>query len=333
MIPPGGLDCFGNGFLPASFQGSLFQRGEQPVADLKPTEGSVRLQQGKLDLLRKLDRAVTERMGHEDKLESAIGNYELAFRMQTAVPDLMDLSKETAATKKLYGVDDGPTDLYGRQCLIARRLVERGVRFIELLCPHVGHDRWDQHSGLKKGHEDNARATDQPVAALLKDLKSRGLLDSTLVVWAGEFGRTPMAQGSDGRDHNPFGFSVWLGRRRRQGRRHPRRHRRLRLSRRRQEAGDARPARHHAAPARHGPQEIDLPLGRARHAPDRRARRGHQGSAGVTGLGQATSKEHGGTFCFTPHPPASRPHGQAGEAGQPQQSPPETPPGSSGWAR
>jgi hypothetical protein len=210
MIPPGGLDCFGNGFLPASFQGSLFQRGEQPVADLKPTEASARLQQGKLNLLRKLDRGVAERMGHEDKLESAIGNYELAFRMQTAVPELMDISKETEATRRLYGVDDTATELYGRQCLIARRLVERGVRFVELLCPHVGHDRWDQHANLKKGHEDNARATDKPTAGLLKDLKARGLLNSTLVVWAGEFGRTPMAQGSDGRDHNPFGFSVWL---------------------------------------------------------------------------------------------------------------------------
>src|SRR5262249_33118750 len=140
----------------------------------------------------------------------AIGNYELAFRMQTAVPELMDLSKETTATKKLYGVDDGPTDLYGRQCLIARRLVERGVRFIELLCPNVAHDRWDQHSNLKHGHEGHARDTDEPIGGLLTDLKYRGLLDSTLVIWAGEFGRTPMAPGTDGRDHNPFGFSVWL---------------------------------------------------------------------------------------------------------------------------
>jgi uncharacterized protein (DUF1501 family) len=143
-------------------------------------------------------------------LESAIANYELAFRMQTAVPELYDLSKETAATKKLYGIDEAATDIYGRQCLIARRLVERGVRFVELLCPNVGHDRWDQHSSLKKGHEDNARATDKPIAGLLADLKGRGLLKETLVVWAGEFGRTPMAQGSDGRDHNPFGFSIWL---------------------------------------------------------------------------------------------------------------------------
>jgi hypothetical protein len=210
MIPPGGLDCFGSGFLPASFQGSMFQRGEQPVADLKPGEASPQLQQGKLGLLHKLDAAAVKRLGGGDALDAAIGNYELAFRMQTAVPRLMDLSAETEATKKLYGLDDPKAELYGRQCLIARRLVERGVRFVELLCPSVGHDRWDQHSGLKRGHEDNARATDQPIAGLLRDLKARGLLDSTLVVWAGEFGRTPMAQGSDGRDHNPFGFSIWL---------------------------------------------------------------------------------------------------------------------------
>jgi hypothetical protein len=210
MIPPGGLDCFSNGFLPASFQGSLFQRGEQPVADLKPGEANSKLQQGKLGLLRKLDKSVVERMGSDDKLESAIANYELAFRMQTAVPNLMDLGGETAATKSLYGLDDAKTELFGRQCLIARRLVERGVRFIELLCPNLGHDRWDQHSNLKNGHADNARSVDKPIAGLLKDLKTRGLLDSTLVIWGGEFGRTPMAQGSDGRDHNPFGFTMWL---------------------------------------------------------------------------------------------------------------------------
>jgi hypothetical protein len=210
MIPPGGLDCFGSGFLPASFQGSLFRKGASPVADLKPTEASPRIQQGKLALLRKLDRGVVDRMGADDKLESAIANYELAFRMQTAVPDLMDLSGETAKTRTLYGLEDPTTEIFGRQCLVARRLVERGVRFIELLCPHVGGDRWDQHSNLKDGHAKNARAVDKPIAGLLTDLKARGLLDTTLILWGGEFGRTPMAQGSDGRDHNPFGFTVWL---------------------------------------------------------------------------------------------------------------------------
>jgi hypothetical protein len=210
MIPPGGLDCFTNGFLPASYQGSLFRQGNEPIADLRRTELTPQLQQGKLGLLRKLDHDVLERLGHDDKLESAIANYELAFRMQTAVPDLMDLHGETAATRHLYGVDEPATATYGHQCLVARRLIERGVRFVELLCPAVGADRWDQHGNLRDGHERNARAVDRPIAGLLQDLKARGLLETTLVLWAGEFGRTPMAQGSDGRDHNPFGFSVWL---------------------------------------------------------------------------------------------------------------------------
>src|SRR5262249_30571148 len=134
------------------------------------------------------------------------------FRMQTAVPDLMSLSSESPATQRLYALDDPypPARIFGRECLIARRLVERGVRFIELLCPSVSGDRWDQHSNLKSGHENNARAVHKPIAALLTDLKARGLLDTTLVVWGGEFGRTPMAQGTDGRDHNPYGFSIWL---------------------------------------------------------------------------------------------------------------------------
>lgn len=212
LIPPGGLDCFNSGFLPATYQGSLFQHGSQPIADLRPTEPTPQIQQGKLNLLRKLDQGVLHRLGTDDPLESAIANYELAFRMQTAVPDLLNLEGESRATQELYGLHDSyaPTRLFGRQCLLARRLIERGVRFVEVLCPHVGADRWDQHSNLKTGHENNARATDKPIAGLLKDLKARGLLQETLVLWAGEFGRTPMAQGSDGRDHNPFGFTIWL---------------------------------------------------------------------------------------------------------------------------
>ncbi|MGE3316279.1 MAG: DUF1501 domain-containing protein, partial [Planctomycetaceae bacterium] len=136
----------------------------------------------------------------------------LAYSMQVSVPDLMETSHETRATQEMYGLFDDyeQTRIYGRQCLVARRLVERGVRFIELTCPGVGVDRWDQHSNLLDGHNRNASATDKPIAALLTDLKSRGLLDNTLVVWAGEFGRTPMAQGTDGRDHNPFGFTIWM---------------------------------------------------------------------------------------------------------------------------
>ena len=212
LIPPGGLDNFNSGFLPAAYQGSVFRSGNPPVANIRPLEPSDRHQRGKLDLLRQLDRTVAERAGRTDEIESAIANGETAYRMQTAVPELMNVKGESAATRRLYGLDApyGPTRTFAAQCLIARRLVERGARFIELTCPSVGSDRWDQHGGLKRGHEDNARAVDQPIAGLLKDLKARGLLETALLVWAGEFGRTPFAQGSDGRDHNPFGFSIWL---------------------------------------------------------------------------------------------------------------------------
>lgn len=212
LIPPGGSENFGSGFLPATFQGSIFRAGPKPMANIKPTEAKPELQQNKLALLRKLDRHGLDRLGRMDALESAIANYELAFRMQAAVPELMEVQGESEATRRLYGLNASyePTRIFGMQCLVARRLVERGVRFIELTCPAVGGDRWDQHGQLKAGHENNARAVDEPIAGLLKDLKARGLLDHTLVIWAGEFGRTPFAQGSDGRDHNPFGFSVWL---------------------------------------------------------------------------------------------------------------------------
>ncbi|AGA25600.1 DUF1501 domain-containing protein [Singulisphaera acidiphila] len=213
LIPPGGADCFNNGFLPATYQGSVFKAGREAVANIQSaSDRSADSQRRKLSLMRSLDQGVLDRMGHHDSLESSIANYELAFRMQAAVPDLLNLTNESKATQALYGLDETyvPTQIYGRLCLLARRLVERGVRFIELLCPNVGADRWDQHSSLKSGHENNARAVDKPIAGLLKDLKARGLLETTLVVWAGEFGRTPMAQGSDGRDHNPYGFSIWL---------------------------------------------------------------------------------------------------------------------------
>ncbi len=163
---------------------------------------------------------------------------------------------------------------YAHQCLVARRLIERGVRFVELTCPQVAADRWDQHSRLREGHELNALATDKPIAGLLTDLKSRGLLDDTLVIWAGEFGRTPMAQGSDGRDHNPFGFTIWMA----GGGVKPgfvyRRDRRVRLLRDRKQARDVRPARDDAAPAWPRPQAAHLPLQLPRHATDRRARPG-----------------------------------------------------------
>jgi len=212
LVPPGGLESFGSGFLSASYQGSVFVHGAGGVANVAPSEPDAALQRAKLALLEKLDRGVLGRMQNEDSVESAIRGYELAFRMQAAVPDLMDISGESAATRRLYGLDDEypHTRSYGTQCLLARRLVERGVRFVELTCPNLGHDRWDQHTNLADGHRDNARAVDEPIAGLLADLRSRGLLDTTLVVWAGEFGRTPMAQGTDGRDHNPYGFTIWM---------------------------------------------------------------------------------------------------------------------------
>jgi hypothetical protein len=208
----GGLDNFNSGFLPAAYQGSVFRPSDPPVANIRRREATEQQQLNKLDLLRRLDQEARPRFGPADEIESAVANYETAFRMQAAVPELMEIKGETAATKQLYGLDSAyePTRIFGTQCLIARRLVERGARFIELTCPSVGTDRWDQHGGLKSGHEKNCLAVDQPIAAILKDLKSRGLLDDTLVLWAGEFGRTPFAQGSDGRDHNPFGFTVWL---------------------------------------------------------------------------------------------------------------------------
>jgi hypothetical protein len=212
LIPPGGLDNFNSGFLPASYQGSVFAAQDPPVSNIGRTEKTAELQQRKLALLKRLDGRVLERYGKADKLESAIANYELAARMQTAVPELMDVTSETKETIQAYGLEDDfkNTQTFGRSCLIARRLVERGVRFIELTCPGGNGDRWDQHGGLVDGHTKNARSVDKPIAALLADLKQRGLFESTLVIWSGEFGRTPFAQGTNGRDHNPYGFSIWM---------------------------------------------------------------------------------------------------------------------------
>jgi uncharacterized protein (DUF1501 family) len=214
MIPPGGMDLFGSGFLPASYQGSMFRRGEQPVADLAPREADPSRQRAKLDLVRDLDGLAAPRYGPVTQIEASIANYELAFRMQSAVPELTSIAGESEATRKLYGLDESETEEYGRSCLLARRLVERGVRFIELLSPRrEGLDRWDQHASLRHGHSVNAKATDKPIAGLLRDLQARGLLDETLVVWGGEFGRSPTAQGSGdrvGRDHHPYAFTMWM---------------------------------------------------------------------------------------------------------------------------
>jgi len=217
-VPHGGVGLYGSGFLPASHQGSVITAdASEPIRNIRPRESDA-LQRRRLELIGRLDRQFARAAGADDEIEAAIANYEMAYRMQSGVPELVDLSGETEATHKLYGLDspDPRTAAYARQCLLARRLVERGVRFIELSCLtcNIGAGNapnpWDQHSKLKQGHELMALQVDQPIAALVKDLKARGLLDETLVVWAGEFGRTPFSQGSDGRDHDPFGFSVWL---------------------------------------------------------------------------------------------------------------------------
>ena len=212
LIPPGGLDNFNSGFLPANYQASILQAKSIPIANIVPNEISDKAQLNKLTLAHKIDNTLLGRLGKADKIESAIKNYELAYLMQSSVPELTNISGESKWTKSLYGLDstDPHTRGYAAQCLMARRMVERGVRFIELTCPRVEADRWDQHQNLKDGHERNAHAVDQPIAALLKDLKQRGLIETTLVVFACEFGRTPFAQGTDGRDHNPSAFCIWL---------------------------------------------------------------------------------------------------------------------------
>ncbi len=214
FVPPGGMENFSNGYLPASHQATLVESKGIPIDNLLPADKLARVQRAKLDLLRQQDSRFSFGLGTSDAVESAIANYELAYRMQSLVPDVLNLDKESEATKKLYGLDahQEPKRLFGLQCLRARRLIEAGVRFVEVCCPNQfgSTGTWDQHGNLKKGHETNAATTDQAVAALLRDLKSRGLLNETLVLWSGEFGRTPHSGGNDGRDHHPEGFTLWL---------------------------------------------------------------------------------------------------------------------------
>lgn len=216
--PLGGMGIFGNGFLPAVHQASFIDPTQkEPLANITPHEAD-KLQRKRLQFVEGLDYRHLARLQGDEQVESAIHNYEIAYRMQTAVPDLVDLRGESEATQRLYGLDSPVREKaeYARQCLLARRLVERGVRFIELTClprssdPGQIGNPWDQHGVLKAGHSEMAFQVDQPIAGLIHDLKARGLFDETLIVWAGEFGRTPFAQSNDGRDHNPFGFSVWL---------------------------------------------------------------------------------------------------------------------------
>jgi hypothetical protein len=214
-VPPGGLENFSNGFLPATYQAMPIQADGNPVSNINPADTEPGVQRAKLDVVLQEDRQFLASIGKNDAIESAIQNYEMAYKMQSTIPDVLNLDKETEATKKLYGIgsSDKNKHLYSLQCLRARRLLEAGVRFVEITCPEVyggNNGTWDQHSDLKKGHEGNALITDQGVAALIKDLKSRGLFQETLVVWATEFGRTPHTANGTGRDHHETAFTVWM---------------------------------------------------------------------------------------------------------------------------
>jgi hypothetical protein len=207
--PVGGPKNWSPGFLPATFQGTQFRTGDTPILHLKSPAGTTdRQQRSKLDFLKELNENYAARNPDDTELEARIGAYELAYQMQSAGPEAVDLTKETEATKRLYGLDDPETSAFGTNCLMARRLVERGVRFVEL---YAGSGSgWDAHLHIEANHAKRCRASDKPAAALLTDLRSRGMLEDTLVVWGGEFGRTPFNEKGDGRDHNPWGFTIWM---------------------------------------------------------------------------------------------------------------------------
>lgn len=211
----GGANNWGSAFLPAAYQGTPLGNATVPAAQavvrhIRNTHLSPRQQRAQLDLLRQMNQDHLRDSGHNAALEGRLNSFELAFRMQMAMPEAQDISGESAATRALYGLDDKVTENFGRQCLMARRFAERGVRFIQVTHSD-GEVQWDQHGNLRKGHSKNAAEVDKPIAGLLHDLKTTGLLEDTLVVWGGEFGRTPAAEGGrDGRDHNPEGFTMWL---------------------------------------------------------------------------------------------------------------------------
>jgi hypothetical protein len=209
-VPEGGAPCWGAGYLPAVYQGTLLRRGSSPVLNLRPPAGvSPERQRRTLDLIQCMNEV--GRDPEDGEWSARIASYELAFRMQQHAPEAVDLTRETAATKAGYGLDDPRTADFGTRCLLARRLVERGVRFVQLYSgggPLI--TQWDAHDDLNANHEKMCGHVDRPIAALLTDLKGRGLLERTLVVWCSEFGRTPMSQGGKGRDHNPYGYTMWL---------------------------------------------------------------------------------------------------------------------------
>jgi hypothetical protein len=205
----GGAPAWGNGYLPAAFQGTVMRGGPSPILNLQtPKEIGDPQQRKTLDLVNKLNQQHLQTRSEDSELAARIASYELAFRMQSNAAEVVETAKETAATKKMYGLDQPSTSEFGLRCLLARRMVERGVRFVQLYCGDT--NGWDGHQDIEGNHGKLARQSDLPIAGLLTDLKSRGLLDSTLVIWGGEFGRTPMSEGSDGRDHNPHGFTMWM---------------------------------------------------------------------------------------------------------------------------
>lgn len=207
--PVGGAKNWSSGFLPASLQGTQFRQGDTPILHLKPPPGvSDAQQRSKLQFLKALNEGYGANKTDDTELDARIRSYELAYEMQSAGSEAVDLTKESDATKKLYGMDNADTEAFGRNCLLARRLVERGVRFVELYCGSGS--GWDAHANIEGNHSKWCRVSDRPVAGLLADLKSRGLLDETLVVWGGEFGRTPFNEKGNGRDHNPWGFTMWF---------------------------------------------------------------------------------------------------------------------------
>lgn len=204
-----GARNWGTGFMPAVYQGVEFQSGGVPIKYLDNPKGVTREQQReKLNLLAALNREYNAARADNTELEARIRGYELAYRMQAEAPETVDLSKETEATRRLYGMDQEETAVFGRNCLLARRLVESGVRFVQLYSG--AGSKWDSHSAMEKNHGSLTRSVDKPIAGLLSDLKARGLLEDTLVIWGGEFGRTPMSEKGDGRDHNPTGFTMWM---------------------------------------------------------------------------------------------------------------------------
>jgi Protein of unknown function (DUF1501) len=206
--PPGGSRQWGTGFMPSSYQGTKFRDGKTPIVHVSPGNIAADRQRHEIDFIQRLNRQHLQGREEDDGLEARIASYELAYRMQTAAPEATNISGETAETLALYGVDQTDTAADGRNCLLARRLVERGVRFVQL---YMGSgSKWDAHSDVEGNHSQYCKETDRPIAGLIKDLKRRGLLDSTLVIWGGEFGRTPMSESGTGRDHNPYGFTMWM---------------------------------------------------------------------------------------------------------------------------